>query len=51
VPGFGPTAGAALASHMDVNKVRGDNREVSKYYTNGPPSRSPSPGPRTWASW
>lgn len=21
VPGFGPTAGAAIASHMDINKV------------------------------
>ena len=21
VPGYGPTAGAAIASHMDINKV------------------------------
>lgn len=21
IPGFGPTAGAAIASHMDINKV------------------------------
>ena len=23
VPGFGPTAGAAISEHMDVDKVRG----------------------------
>ena len=32
VPGYGPTAGAAIAEHMDVNKVTfTGSTEVSKF--------------------
>lgn len=32
VPGYGPTAGAALASHMDVDKVLLLRMRVCSYY-------------------